>query len=154
MIATDTAALIRERGELRQRLHAFQQELQQWIDSGQIHYEANQNMNLASGDEEQMPDRCVSIDSMVAGNVWEIPVEEGQQVKSGEVVAKYLDPNIYKIYPIVLEGTAWYYKCKSGNEYMVNKNDFSSCIRKLANSQTHGFGFLAPIDPGSGLLYP
>ncbi len=52
-------------------------------------------------------------------------------IQSGEVVAKYLDPNIFKVYPIVINGTEWYYKCKSGNGYMVNRNDFTIEIDDL-----------------------
>ena len=46
-------------------------------------------------------------------------------VQSGEVVLKYLDPNKFKVYPIMLRGTEWYYACKNNSSYMVDKNDFT-----------------------------
>ncbi len=66
---------------------AFAEELERWVESGQLRYEANQNLDVSANDEEALPDQCVSIDSMVAGNVWEIPVREGQTVASGDVLA-------------------------------------------------------------------
>ena len=70
-----------------QRDQAFNSELDHWLETGAINYEANQNLGLETTDEETLPDQCISIDSLVAGNVWEITVEEGQTVKSGDVVA-------------------------------------------------------------------
>ena len=72
---------------VEQRDAAFQQELQHWVESGQLHYEANQNLDDTADTGEQMPDQCTSIDSLVAGNVWEISVEEEQIVKAGDLLA-------------------------------------------------------------------
>jgi urea carboxylase len=71
----------------RQRDEAFQLELQHWVETGQLHYEANQNLDTGEDAEEQIPDQCISIDSMVAGNVWEISAMQGQEVKSGDLLA-------------------------------------------------------------------
>jgi len=46
-------------------------------------------------------------------------------VQSGEVVVKYLDPNIFKVYPILIKGSEWSYECKNNNSYLVDKNDFT-----------------------------
>lgn len=64
---------------------AFQQELERWIADGQLHYEANQNL-LVDEDEGTLPEECIAIDSLVAGNVWEIPVEEGQTIQTDTVL--------------------------------------------------------------------
>jgi D-alanine-D-alanine ligase len=46
-------------------------------------------------------------------------------VQSGLIVKKFLDPNKYKAYSILMKGTEWYHECKSMNIYKVDKNDFS-----------------------------
>jgi D-alanine-D-alanine ligase len=46
-------------------------------------------------------------------------------VQSGIIVKKFLDPNKYKMYPILMKGTEWHHECKNMNTYPVNKNDFS-----------------------------
>lgn len=46
-------------------------------------------------------------------------------IQSGKVVEKYLDPNKYKLYPVIIKGNEWYHRCPYNNEYEVNKNDFS-----------------------------
>jgi urea carboxylase len=69
------------------RDQAFDLELQNWVKSGQIHYEAGKNLVMDENTEEQRPDECISIDSMVAGSVWEIAIEEGQKIQQGDVLA-------------------------------------------------------------------
>ncbi|MDJ0832308.1 MAG: urea carboxylase [Gammaproteobacteria bacterium] len=68
------------------RNQSFDDELQQWIESGLIHYEANQNLAIDEDSDDQLPDQCVSIDSPVAGNVWEVMVEDGQTIADGETL--------------------------------------------------------------------
>jgi D-alanine-D-alanine ligase len=46
-------------------------------------------------------------------------------VQSGLVVKKFLDPNRFKVYPILMKNAEWYHECKNMNVYEVNKNDFS-----------------------------
>jgi len=46
-------------------------------------------------------------------------------IQSGQVVKKFLDPNQYKVYPIIIKGQEWIYECPNNNVYSVNKNDFS-----------------------------
>ena len=46
-------------------------------------------------------------------------------IQSGLVVKKFLDPNKYKVYPIIIKGQEWVYECPGNNLYSVDKNDFS-----------------------------
>jgi D-alanine-D-alanine ligase len=46
-------------------------------------------------------------------------------VQSGLIVKKFLNPNKYKVYPILMKGTEWYHECNNMHIYPVNKNDFS-----------------------------
>lgn len=46
-------------------------------------------------------------------------------VQSGLIVKKFLNPNKYNVYPILMKGTDWYHECKNMNVYAVDKNDFS-----------------------------
>lgn len=66
---------------------SFQQELERWIESGQMNYKAERNLAQDDDEENPLPDHCISIDSMVAGNVWQIEVEQDQSVKAGDVLA-------------------------------------------------------------------
>ncbi len=44
-------------------------------------------------------------------------------IQSGQVVKKYLDPNQYKVYPIIIKGQEWVHECPNDNVYTVDKND-------------------------------
>lgn len=46
-------------------------------------------------------------------------------IQSGKIVEKYLDPEKYNTYPILIKGKNWYHRCQHGNEYEIDKNDFS-----------------------------
>lgn len=46
-------------------------------------------------------------------------------IQSGQVVKKFLDPNQYKVYPIIIKGQEWIHECPNNNVYTVDKNDFS-----------------------------
>ena len=46
-------------------------------------------------------------------------------IQSGQVVKKFLDPNQYKVYPIIIKGQEWIHECPNDNVYAVDKNDFS-----------------------------
>ena len=69
----------------QQQRGAFAAERQRWIDSGQAHYESEEvlaelgeNAPLAAGQH--------SIESHIAGNLWQVQVEEGATVKAGDVL--------------------------------------------------------------------
>lgn len=53
---------------------------------------------------------------------WEI------SMKSGAVIAKNLDSDLYNIYTVAILKEGWYYKDAAGERYEINKNDFSLSI--------------------------
>ncbi|MDD2841159.1 MAG: urea carboxylase [Tolumonas sp.] len=63
---------------------AFEAERQRWIDSGQANFSADSDMMLETGEEEELPDHHKAVESLVSGNVWQILVNEGEQVKAGQ----------------------------------------------------------------------
>ncbi len=69
------------------RDQAFAEELQRWVESGQINYQANSAEVEEAGASEQLPDDCTPVDSHVAGSVWKLLVEEGESVEQGQPVA-------------------------------------------------------------------
>lgn len=64
---------------------AFQQELQQWIESGAINFSAIEEAN-EQPTQQPLPDGCVAVETTVSGNVWKLCVEEDQQVLAGQTV--------------------------------------------------------------------
>ncbi|HVL01082.1 MAG TPA: 5-oxoprolinase/urea amidolyase family protein, partial [Dongiaceae bacterium] len=68
------------------RDHAFGEELQRWVESGQINFESAQDLAKDNADEQQLPDNCVAIESHVAGNIWKILVQPGETVRAGQTV--------------------------------------------------------------------
>lgn len=71
---------------LQRRDAAFRQELQRWVESGQIHFEAAQDLAKDGADEHPLPDNCMVIESHVAGNIWKMLVQPGDRVKAGQTV--------------------------------------------------------------------
>ena len=69
------------------REKAFAQELQRWIESGQINFESTQDLVSNAGEEEALPDNCVAIESPVAGNVWKMLVKPGDLVEQDQTLA-------------------------------------------------------------------
>ncbi|WP_096085131.1 urea carboxylase [Agaribacterium haliotis] len=69
--------------QLRQA--AFERELEQWRIDGQLSFEAPPQQNSDKHDE-QLPEQAISVDSPVAGSVWQVQVNEGQQVEKGQVL--------------------------------------------------------------------
>lgn len=67
-----------------QREQAFSEELQRWIESGQINFESDQDLASSEGDEKALPESCVAIESPVAGNVWKMLVKPGDEIKEGQ----------------------------------------------------------------------
>lgn len=63
---------------------AFEAERQRWIDSGQANFSADSDMMLETGEEEELPDHHKAVESLVSGNVWQMLVNEGDQVKAGQ----------------------------------------------------------------------
>lgn len=71
----------------QKREKAFEQELQRWIESGQINFESTQDLVSDTGKEEALPENCVAIESPVAGNVWKMLVKPGDSVKQDQALA-------------------------------------------------------------------
>ena len=69
-----------------QRQQAFAEELQRWIDSGQINFETAQHVADDPALEEVLAEHQVAIESHVAGNIWKILVQPGDTVSEGQAV--------------------------------------------------------------------
>ncbi|MDO6765351.1 urea carboxylase [Agarivorans sp. 1_MG-2023] len=65
---------------------AFEAERQRWEETGQANFVAEQ-LNEQTGTDDVLEDSELAIESHVAGNLWQVMVEPGQEVKSGQVVA-------------------------------------------------------------------
>ena len=68
------------------REKAFDEELQRWIESGQINFESDQNMVSDTDKKETLPENCFAIESPVAGSVWKILVAQGERVQKGQPI--------------------------------------------------------------------
>ena len=68
------------------RHQAYQQELQRWIASGQINFEAEQTLDQVDAELDNLDSDCIAIESPVAGSIWKILVKQGQQVQKGEAI--------------------------------------------------------------------
>ena len=66
------------------REKAFDEELQRWIESGQINFESAQDLASDSGVEDALPENCVAIESPVAGNVWKMLVKPGDVIEQDQ----------------------------------------------------------------------
>ena len=69
------------------RQKAFDEELQRWIESGQINFESTQDLVSGEAEEEALPEDCVAIESPVAGNVWKMLVSPGDIVEQDQTLA-------------------------------------------------------------------
>ena len=66
------------------RNRAFDEELQRWVESGQIHFQSAQDLDADNVTEEVAG---TPVESPVAGNIWKLNVSEGDAVNEGDVVA-------------------------------------------------------------------
>lgn len=70
----------------KQRRHeAFEQELQRWIESGQINFKAEDHEDQQAVLDELL-DNQVFVESPVSGNVWSIAANVGESLKQGQDV--------------------------------------------------------------------
>jgi urea carboxylase len=67
-----------------QREQAFDQELARWHTTGQFNYEPKEIEEV--GDNEDIPEDAIRVDSSVSGSVWQTSVTLGQTVKAGDVL--------------------------------------------------------------------
>ncbi|EAS18674.1 D-alanine, D-alanine ligase [Flavobacteria bacterium BBFL7] len=49
-------------------------------------------------------------------------------LKSGAVIAKHLDKNLFNVFPIAILEDGWYYSDDANNRHVVDKNDFSITV--------------------------
>ncbi|MEM9160235.1 MAG: carboxyltransferase domain-containing protein, partial [Verrucomicrobiota bacterium] len=64
---------------------AFDAERQHWIETGQATFEIDE-ASVGALDESEIPEGCRAIQSHVPGSVWKICVQEGDQVKKGDLL--------------------------------------------------------------------
>lgn len=69
----------------RQQRAAFAAERQRWIDSGQAHFEVDEAV-AELGEDAPLGAGQHGIDSHIAGNLWQVQVEEGASVQAGDVL--------------------------------------------------------------------
>ena len=60
--------------------------MQQWIASGQINFESDQDLSIDSDEEDSLPENCFTIESPVAGNVWKMLVKPGDVIEEGQPI--------------------------------------------------------------------
>jgi urea carboxylase len=65
---------------------AFNAERERWIATGQAHFES-QEAAVEAGAEAPLAAGQVGVESFIAGNLWQLPVQVGQRVVAGEVLA-------------------------------------------------------------------
>ena len=95
------------------REKAFDEELQRWIESGQINFDSGQNLAEDSGLEETLPENCVAIESPVAGSVWKMLVTQGDEIKEGQpmMILESMKMEIEIVAP------------HAGTVYAINRNE-------------------------------
>jgi len=69
----------------QQQRGAFAAERQRWIDSGQAHFDSEE-VAVDIGEDSPLGAGQHGIDSHIAGNLWQVQVEEGATVKAGDVL--------------------------------------------------------------------
>ena len=97
------------------RKNAFDDELQRWIDSGQINFDSAQDLASDIGEEEALPANCVAIESPVAGSVWKMLVKQGDVIDEGQpmVILESMKMEIEIVAP------------HAGTVYAVNRSEGS-----------------------------
>ena len=68
-----------------QQRAAFDAERQRWIESGQAHFESEE-VGPDLGEDAPLGHGQHGIESHIAGNLWQVQVEEGTTVKAGDVL--------------------------------------------------------------------
>ena len=65
--------------------HAFNAERERWIASGQAHYDSEE-LAAPQGEDTPLLANEVSVDSPIAGNLWQVQVTTGDRVAAGDVL--------------------------------------------------------------------
>ncbi|MFL1419131.1 urea carboxylase [Pseudomonas fildesensis] len=68
-----------------QQQHAFNAERERWIASGQAHFDSEE-LAPPPGDDTPLQANEYSIDSHIAGNLWQVQVVAGERVAAGDVL--------------------------------------------------------------------
>jgi len=99
----------------QKREKAFDEELQRWIESGQINFESGQDLASNTGEEDALPENCVAIESPVAGNVWKMLVKPGDIIEENQpmVILESMKMEIEIVAP------------HAGTVYAVNRSEGS-----------------------------
>lgn len=69
-----------------QQRQAFIEERERWAAAGQAAYVSESEINSVETDEVALPEGCFAIEAHLAGNIWQVKVEVGQQIAKGEVL--------------------------------------------------------------------
>lgn len=69
----------------KQRLNAFNEELEQWRKNGQLSFESEASQD--SNNQDEVPAGLTSVDSPVSGSLWKLVKNEGESVQAGETIA-------------------------------------------------------------------
>ena len=69
----------------QQQRAAFDAERQRWIESGQAHFDSEE-VAADLGEDSPLGQGQHSIESHIAGNLWQVQVAEGSTVKTGDVL--------------------------------------------------------------------
>ncbi len=67
------------------RNKAFDEELQRWIDNGQMNFDSS-GQEAAAEQVDELPEGATAVESHVAGNIWQFVVKPGDRVKAGDTV--------------------------------------------------------------------
>ena len=97
----------------QKREKAFDEELQRWIESGQINFDSGQDTAKEAGLEEALPENCMAIESPVAGSVWKMLVTQGDKIEEGQamVILESMKMEIEIVAP------------HAGTVYAINRNE-------------------------------
>ena len=95
------------------REKAFDEELQRWIESGQINFDSGQDLAKDNALEDTLPENCVAIESPVAGSVWKMLVNPGDEIKEGQpmIILESMKMEIEIVAP------------HAGTVYAINRNE-------------------------------
>ncbi|OOG87770.1 urea carboxylase [Pseudomonas sp. A25(2017)] len=69
----------------QQQQGAFDAERERWIASGQAHFDSEEAA-IAPSEDSQLTDGQLSVDSHIAGNLWQVQVDVGARVAAGDVL--------------------------------------------------------------------
>ncbi|SCY97877.1 MULTISPECIES: urea carboxylase [unclassified Pseudomonas] len=69
----------------RQQQSAFEAERERWIASGQAHFDSEEPA-IAPSEDSLLTEGQLSVDSHIAGNLWQVQVDVGTRVAAGDVL--------------------------------------------------------------------